>query len=76
MAREQGGEQAPAPVAAEGAARGSHDLFMSVPLLRAPRASESFTTVLVAFGANIVIAAPVRACPGRSRLSPPQISLP
>jgi hypothetical protein len=25
---------------------------------------------------NIVIAAPVRACPGRSRLSPPQISLP
>jgi cation diffusion facilitator family transporter len=57
MAREQGGEQAPAPVAGEGAARGSHDLFMSVPLLRGPGASESFTTVLVAFGANVLIAA-------------------
>src|SRR5712671_1535252 len=57
MAYERSGEDGPAPVAAEGAARGSHDLFMSVPLLRAPRASESFTTVLVAFGANIVIAA-------------------
>ena len=30
MAREQGGEQAPAPAAAEGIARGSRDLFMSV----------------------------------------------
>ena len=36
MAREQGGEPAPAPVA----------------LLRGPGASESLTTVLVAFGAN------------------------
>src|SRR5258708_7729350 len=57
MAREQGGEQAPAPVAAERAARGSRDLFMSVPLLRGTDASESFTTVLVAFGANVLIAA-------------------
>ena len=57
MAHEQGGEQAPALIAAEGAARGSHDLFMSVPLLGGPGASESFTTVLVAFGANVLIAA-------------------
>jgi cation diffusion facilitator family transporter len=56
MAREQGGEQTPAPVAAERAARRPQDLFMSVPLLRGPGASESFTTVLVAFGANILVA--------------------
>ena len=54
MAREQGGEQAPAPVAAEGAARGSRDLLLSVPLLRGPGGSESFTTVLVALGANVL----------------------
>ena len=57
MAREQGGEQAPELVAAEAAARGSRDLFISVPLLGGPGASESFTTVLVAFGANALIAA-------------------
>jgi cation diffusion facilitator family transporter len=56
MTREQGGEQAPAPMAAEGAARGSRDLLTSVPLLRAPGGSESLTTVLVAFGANVLIA--------------------
>ena len=56
MAREQGGEQAPAP-AAEETARGSRDVFKSVPLLRgAAGASESVTTVLVALGANVVIA--------------------
>src|SRR5437763_13573456 len=56
MAREQGGEQAPAP-AAEGVARGSRDLFTSVPLLRgAADTSESLTTVLVALGANVLIA--------------------
>jgi cation diffusion facilitator family transporter len=55
MAREQGGEQAQAPVS-DGAGRGSGDLFMSVPLLRGPGASESFTTVLVALGANVLIA--------------------
>src|SRR5436190_1751341 len=56
MAREQGGEQAPAPVA-EGTARGSRDLFTSMPLLRgAADTSESLTTVLVAFGANVLIA--------------------
>src|SRR6266705_3048199 len=57
MAREQGGEQAPAPVAAEGVARGSREPLMSVPLLRGPSESESFTTVLVALGANVLVAA-------------------
>ena len=56
MAREQGGEQAPVPVATEGTARGSREPFMSVPLLRGSSASESVTTVLVAFTANVLIA--------------------
>jgi len=56
MAREEGGEQAPAPVAAEGVARGSRELVMAVPFLRGPGASESFTTVLVALAANVLIA--------------------
>jgi cation diffusion facilitator family transporter len=56
MAYERSGEDGPAPVAAEGAARGSHDLLGSVPLLGGPDGSESFTTVLVAFGANVLIA--------------------
>src|ERR1700733_14230707 len=57
MAREQGGEQAPAPVTAGGVARGSREPLMPVPVLRGPRASESLTTVLVAFSANLLIAA-------------------
>jgi cation diffusion facilitator family transporter len=56
MAREQEGEQAPATVATEGAARGSREPFTSVPLLRGSSTSESLTTVLVAFSANILIA--------------------
>jgi hypothetical protein len=57
MAREQGGEQAPAPAAADGIARGSRDLFTAVPLLRgAADTSQSVTTVLVALGANVLIA--------------------
>ena len=56
MAREEGGEQVPAPVAAEGVARGSRELVMAVPFLRGPGASESVTTVLVALGANVLIA--------------------
>jgi len=56
MAREQDGEQAPAAVAAEGTAGGSRDLFTSVPLLRGAGTSESLTTVLVALGANVLIA--------------------
>jgi cation diffusion facilitator family transporter len=57
MAREQGGEQAAAPVAAGGVARGSREPLMPVPLLRGPAASESLITVLVAFSANLLIAA-------------------
>jgi cation diffusion facilitator family transporter len=56
MAREQGGEQAPAPMAAGGVARGSREPLMPVPLLRGPATSESLITVLVAFGANLLIA--------------------
>src|SRR6516162_7127850 len=57
MAREQGGEQAPARGAAEGATRRPREPLMPVPLLRGPAASEeSLTTVLVALGANILVA--------------------
>jgi cation diffusion facilitator family transporter len=55
MAHGQGGKQA--LVAAGGAARGSRVPFMSVPSLRGPGASNSLTTVLVAFGADVLIAA-------------------
>ena len=54
MAQETGGEQAPAP--AEEAGRESHDLLGSVPGSGGPGGSESLTTVLVAFGINILIA--------------------
>jgi cation diffusion facilitator family transporter len=53
MAREQGDERAPAPAADGG---GSHDLLGPVPLPQDPAGSESFTTVLVALGANVLIA--------------------
>jgi cation diffusion facilitator family transporter len=56
MAREQGDERAPAPAADGGAGRGSHDLLGPVPLPQNPDGSESLTTVLVAFGANVLIA--------------------
>jgi len=56
MAHEQNGEQAPAFVVGEGAARGPHDLLRSVPGSEGPGGSESVTTVLVAFGANVLIA--------------------
>jgi cation diffusion facilitator family transporter len=56
MAHEQGEEQAPAPAAAERGAHGSHDLLSSVPVPGDPGGSESLTTVLVAFGANVLIA--------------------
>src|SRR5689334_11878213 len=56
MARERGGNEASAPSAGRGVARRPFDLFGSVPLLRDPGASESLTTVLVAFGANVLIA--------------------
>jgi Co/Zn/Cd efflux system component len=56
MAREQGGDKAAVPVAAGGVTRGSREPLMPVPLLRGPAASESLITVLVAFGANLLIA--------------------
>src|SRR6201989_1028145 len=56
MAPEQSGEEASAPSAGSGVGRRPFDLFGSVPLLRDPGASESLTTVLVAFGANVLIA--------------------
>jgi cation diffusion facilitator family transporter len=55
MAREQSGKEASAPFAG-GVARRPYNLFRSVPLLRDPGASESLTTVLVAFGANVLVA--------------------
>jgi cation diffusion facilitator family transporter len=55
MAHEQGGKETSAPIAGD-AARRPYDLFGSVPLLRDPGGSESLTTVLVAFGANVLIA--------------------
>ncbi|MDX6231259.1 MAG: hypothetical protein QOH68_210, partial [Nocardioidaceae bacterium] len=54
MSNEQDDVQAPAPVGA--AARRSLDLFASVPGADSQGGSDSVTTVLVAFAANIVIA--------------------
>lgn len=52
MAREQDGEQ----VTAEDADPGSGELLAGVPLPRDPGQSESLTTVIVAFTANVLIA--------------------
>jgi cation diffusion facilitator family transporter len=57
MAHEQGGDKGPAPGLAEGTVRGSHDLLRSVPGSERPGGSESMTTVLVALGANVLVAA-------------------
>jgi cation diffusion facilitator family transporter len=54
MAHEQDGERAPGPDPAE-AAGASHDLLSSVPG-SGGQESESLTTVLVAFGANVLVA--------------------
>jgi cation diffusion facilitator family transporter len=56
MAHKQDGEQAPAPVVAEGGTRGSHDLLRSASGPDRPGGSESLTTVLVAFGVNVLVA--------------------
>jgi cation diffusion facilitator family transporter len=53
MAHERNGEQARGFVLGEG---GAHDLLGSVPGSDGPGGSESVTTVLVAFGANVLIA--------------------
>jgi cation diffusion facilitator family transporter len=56
MAHEQNDEQASALGLGEGDARASHDLLRSVPGSDGPGGSESVTTVLVAFGANVLVA--------------------
>ena len=66
MAVEHGGEQAPPDAAAPDGETGpeSSDVLESVPLPREGGESESKTTVLVAFAANILIA---RGQDGRRR---------
>src|SRR5437763_5737340 len=56
MAREQGDGRAPAPLPDGKAGRGSHDLLGRLALPPGPGGSESLTTVLVALGANVLIA--------------------
>jgi hypothetical protein len=56
MAHEQADERSPAPVLAAGAGRGSHDLLGSASESGDAGGSESFTTVLVALGANVLVA--------------------
>src|SRR5437762_3432784 len=56
VAREQRGEQAPAPVPAGPATRRSYDLLRSLQVRADAGGSESLVTVLVAFGVNILIA--------------------
>jgi cation diffusion facilitator family transporter len=56
MARDQGDERAPAPVPGGKAGRGPHDLLGRVAFQQGQVGSESLTTVLVAFGANVLIA--------------------
>src|SRR5580704_7837555 len=57
MAHDRDGEQGPVPILAGTAAGRSHDLLRSVQQPDSPSGSESVTTVLVAFGANILVAA-------------------
>jgi cation diffusion facilitator family transporter len=57
MAHDRNGEQGPAPFLAGTAAGRSHDLLRSVQEPDGPDGSESVTTVLVAFGANVLVAA-------------------
>jgi cation diffusion facilitator family transporter len=57
MAHEQDGKQAPAPVLADGGTPGSHDLLRSASGSDRHSGSESVTTVLVAFGVNVLVAA-------------------
>jgi cation diffusion facilitator family transporter len=57
MAHDRDGEQDPAPFLAGTAAGRSHDLLRSVQEPAGPGGSESVTTVLVAFGVNVLVAA-------------------
>jgi cation diffusion facilitator family transporter len=56
MGRHQDDEQAPESVVAQRAARRSHDLLESASAAGDSGGSESLRTILVAFGANILIA--------------------
>jgi cation diffusion facilitator family transporter len=56
MAREQGDEQARAPVIADRKGRGSRDLLRAAARTAEPGGSESLFTVVVAFSVNILIA--------------------
>src|SRR5690348_11417896 len=56
MAREQGDERAPAPFGEGKAGRAPRDLLGRIALAQGSGGSESLTTVLVAFGANVLIA--------------------
>jgi cation diffusion facilitator family transporter len=56
MRHGQDGEQAPAAVFGGAAAGGPEELFGAVPGSQGPLGSQSLTTVLVAFGANVLIA--------------------
>jgi cation diffusion facilitator family transporter len=53
---EQGREEGPEPVLAQDPGHGSHDLLTSVPGADDTGGSESLTTVLVALGANVLVA--------------------
>jgi cation diffusion facilitator family transporter len=57
MARDRDSEQGPVPLPAGTAAGRSHDLLRSVQEPDGPGGAESVTTVLVAFGANVLVAA-------------------
>jgi cation diffusion facilitator family transporter len=57
VAHDRDGEQGPAPFPAGTAAGRSHDLLRSVQAPDGPAGSESVTTVLVAFGENVLVAA-------------------
>jgi cation diffusion facilitator family transporter len=57
MAHDRDGEQGPVPFPAGAAAGRSHDLLRSVQEPDDPGGSQSVTTVLVAFGANVLVAA-------------------
>jgi cation diffusion facilitator family transporter len=57
MAHDRDGEQGPVPFPAGTPAGRSHDLLRSVQEPDGPGGSESVTTVLVAFGANVLVAA-------------------
>jgi cation diffusion facilitator family transporter len=57
VADKQDDEQAPAPGLAKAGTRGSHDLLRSASGSDRPAGPESLTTVMIAFGVNVLVAA-------------------